>query len=58
MVTSTFLLSRGCSKKPFAVEQTGQFWDQVRQSRSFAVYVPADFLNPQMELIVLLAQPA
>jgi len=38
----------------FAVEQSGQFWDQVRQSRSFAVYVPADFLNPQMELIILL----
>ena len=38
----------------FAVEQSGQFWDQVLQGRSFAVYAPADFLNPQLELIILL----
>jgi type VI secretion system protein ImpJ len=38
----------------FAVEQAGPSWDHVRQARSFAVYVPADFLNPQMELIILL----
>ena len=38
----------------FAVEQAGPSWDHVRQGRSFAVYVPQDFLNPQMELIILL----
>jgi type VI secretion system protein ImpJ len=42
----------------FAVEQNGQFWEQVRLGRSFAVYVPADFLNPQMELIILLPNAA
>ena len=29
-----------------------------RNSDNFAVYAPADLLNPQMELIILLAQPA
>lgn len=42
----------------FAVEQSGASWDHVRQGRSFAVYVPADFLNPQMELIILLPAAA
>ncbi len=42
----------------FAIEQAGQSWDQIRQARSFAVYAPSDFLNPQMELIVLLPTPA
>jgi len=27
------------------------------RSRNFAVYSPQDILNPQMELIILLAQP-
>lgn len=38
----------------FAVEQSGPFWDQVKHGRSFAVYAPADFLNPQLELVILL----
>ena len=38
----------------FAIEQAGPSWDHIRQGRSFAVYVPQDFLNPQMELIILL----
>jgi hypothetical protein len=28
----------------------------VQRARNFAVYAPADLLNPQMELIILLAQ--
>jgi type VI secretion system protein ImpJ len=40
----------------FAIEQGGQVWESVQRSRNFAVYVPAKVLNPQMELIILLAQ--
>jgi hypothetical protein len=28
------------------------------RARNFAVYCPSEILNPQMELIILLAQPA
>jgi len=38
----------------FAVEQQGQAWDSVIRARNFAVYAPSDFLNPQMELGILL----
>jgi len=42
----------------FAIEQGGPVWESVQRARNFAVYAPADLLNPQMELIILLAQPA
>ena len=42
----------------FAIEQGGPVWESVLRSRNFAVYAPSDILNPQMELIILLAQPA
>jgi type VI secretion system protein ImpJ len=42
----------------FAVEQGGPVWESVLRARNFAVYAPADILNPQFELIILLAQPA
>jgi type VI secretion system protein ImpJ len=42
----------------FAIESGGQAWESVQRARNFAVYVPAEVLNPQMELIILLAQPA
>ena len=42
----------------FAIEQGGPVWESVQRARNFAVYVPSDLLNPQMELIILLAQPA
>ena len=42
----------------FAVEQGGPVWESVLRARNFAVYAPSDILNPQMELIILLAQPA
>ena len=41
----------------FAIEQAGEVWDSVLRARNFAVYAPAEILNPQMELIILLAQP-
>jgi len=41
----------------FAIEQSGKYWESVQRSRNFAVHAPADILNPQMELVILLAQP-
>jgi type VI secretion system protein ImpJ len=38
----------------FAIETSGSAWDSVRRVRNFAVYAPAELLNPQMELIILL----
>ena len=40
----------------FSIEQSGQVWESVQRARNFAVYAPAELLNPQMELIILLAQ--
>jgi hypothetical protein len=31
--------------------------ESVLRARNYAVYAPADILNPQFELIILLAQP-
>jgi len=42
----------------FSVEQGGPVWESVLRARNFAVYCPSEILNPQMELIILLAQPA
>jgi type VI secretion system protein ImpJ len=42
----------------FAIETAGPVWEAVLRARNFAVYTPAELLNPQMELIILLAQPA
>jgi len=42
----------------FSIEQGGPIWESVQRARNFAVYTPADLLNPQMELIILLAQPS
>jgi type VI secretion system protein ImpJ len=38
----------------FAVSQTGSCWESLVRSRNFSVYVPADFPDPQLELIVVL----
>jgi len=40
----------------FSIEQGGPVWESVLRSRNFAVYSPQDILNPQMELVILLAQ--
>jgi type VI secretion system protein ImpJ len=42
----------------FAIEQSGKYWESVLRARNFAVHAPSDLLNPQMELVILLAQPA
>jgi type VI secretion system protein ImpJ len=41
----------------FAIEQNGKYWESVIRARNFAVHAPGDILNPQMELVILLAQP-
>lgn len=41
----------------FSLTPGGAPWDSVGKSRNLAAYVPADFRNPQLELIILLPQP-
>jgi type VI secretion system protein ImpJ len=40
----------------FSINQSGAAWEAVVRARNLAVYVPGDFPNPQMELIVLLPE--
>jgi len=37
----------------FSLEHSGIAWESVRRAHNFAVYVPAEIRNPQMELILL-----
>ena len=41
----------------FAIEQNGPAWDSVLRARNFAVYAPSEFLNPSLELIIVLPAP-
>ena len=38
----------------FSLNQDGPCWDAIRRARNFAAWVPADFPNPQLELIVVM----
>jgi type VI secretion system protein ImpJ len=38
----------------FEVERTGPEWDAIRRSRNLAAYVPSDFVDASLELIVIL----
>jgi type VI secretion system protein ImpJ len=38
----------------FGLNQSGGAWEAVVRARNLAAYVPGDFPNPQMELIILL----
>ena len=40
----------------FSLSQSGVAWEAVQRARNLAAYVPSDFANPQMELIILLPQ--
>lgn len=40
--------------KYFSLDTTGDAWDKVQRSRTFGVYVPTDFPNAALELIILL----
>jgi type VI secretion system protein ImpJ len=39
----------------FSLSQSGVAWEAIGRARNFAAYVPGDFPNPQLELIILLA---
>ena len=39
----------------FSLERSGVAWESIQRARNFAVYVPGDIPNPDMELIILLA---
>jgi type VI secretion system protein ImpJ len=41
----------------FSIELGGPVWESVLRARNFAVYAPSELLNPQMELVILLAEP-
>ena len=40
----------------FSVNQSGAAWEAVGRARNLAAYVPGDFPNPQLELLILLPQ--
>ncbi len=40
----------------FSLNQAGGAWEAVQRARNLAAYVPSDFVNPQLELIILLPQ--
>jgi type VI secretion system protein ImpJ len=42
----------------FGLTQSGGSWDAVVRARSLAAYVPGDFPNPQLELIIVLPHAA
>jgi type VI secretion system protein ImpJ len=41
----------------FSVERSGAVWEAVVRARNFAVYMPSEIPNPEMELIFLFANP-
>ncbi len=42
----------------FSLNQDGLAWEAIQRARNLAAYVPADFQNPQLELIIVFAQTA
>ena len=40
----------------FSLSQSGPAWSAVTRARNLAAYVPADFPNPQLELLILLPE--
>ncbi len=40
----------------FSLNQSGGAWESIVRARNFAAYIPADFPNPQVELIILFPQ--
>ncbi len=40
----------------FSLNQTGAAWEAVTRARNVAAYVPGDFPNPTLELLILLPQ--
>jgi type VI secretion system protein ImpJ len=42
----------------FQLERSGQDWDAIKRSRNLAAYIPSDFPDPQVELVILLPTEA
>ena len=42
----------------FSLNQSGGAWEAVTRARNLAAYVPDDFPNPKLELLILLPQAA
>ena len=40
----------------FSISQSGACWDAIKGSRGLAAYCPGDFPEPQMELLILMAE--
>jgi type VI secretion system protein ImpJ len=40
----------------FAIDKTGEHWDAIARERNLAVYVPSDFPEPRLELVIMLPQ--
>lgn len=40
----------------FSLSQSGGAWEAIRRARNVAAYVPGEFPNPQLELVILLPQ--
>jgi type VI secretion system protein ImpJ len=38
----------------FSLNQDGPEWEAIKRSRNFAAWVPADFPNPELELIIVM----
>lgn len=38
----------------FSLNQNGPAWEAIKRSRNFAAWVPSDFPNPQLELIIVM----
>lgn len=42
----------------FSLSQSGGAWEAIQRARNLAAYVPGEFANPQMELVILLPEAA
>jgi type VI secretion system protein ImpJ len=38
------------------MNQSGLAWEAVQRARNLAAYVPGEFADPQLELVILLPQ--
>lgn len=41
----------------FLIDRTGAEWEAIQRARNLAVYLPADFPEPRLELVILLPAP-
>jgi type VI secretion system protein ImpJ len=38
----------------FLLQQSGSEWEAVKRARNIAAYVPAEFMSPELELVIVL----